>query len=99
MIPGVAGKLDDEAAAAGEKELATMEVIINSMTKAERANPEIINPNRKRRIAVGSGTDVSQVNRLLKQHKQMKDMMKQMKNFGKKGGKRRMPFFPGMPKM
>ena len=99
MIPGVAGKLDDEAAAAGEKELATMEAIINSMTKAERANPEIINPNRKRRIAAGSGTDVSQVNRLLKQHKQMKDMMKQMKNFGKKGGKRRMPFFPGMPGM
>ena len=102
MIPGVAGKVDDEAAAAGEKELATMEAIINSMTKAERANPEIINPNRKRRIAAGSGTDVSQVNRLLKQHKQMKDMMKQMKNFGKKGGKRRMPFFPGMgnlPKM
>ncbi len=99
MIPGVAGKVDDEAAAAGEKELATMEAIINSMTKAERANPEIINPNRKRRIAAGSGTDVSQVNRLLKQHKQMKDMMKQMKSFGKKGGKRRMPFFPGMPKM
>ena len=99
MIPGVAGKLDDEAAAAGEKELATMEAIINSMTKAERANPEIINPNRKRRIAAGSGTDVSQVNRLLKQHKQMKDMMKQMKNFGKKGSKRRMPFFPGMPGM
>ena len=99
MIPGVAGKVDDEAAAAGEKELATMEAIISSMTKAERANPELINPSRKRRIAAGSGTDVSQVNRLLKQHKQMKDMMKQMKNFGKKGGKRRMPFFPGMPGM
>lgn len=99
MIPGVAGKVDDEAAAAGEKELATMEAIINSMTKAERANPDIINPNRKRRIAAGSGTDVSQVNRLLKQYKQMRDMMKQMKNMGKKGGKRRMPFFPGMPKM
>ena len=96
MIPGVAGKIDDEAAQAGEKELVIMEAIINSMTKAERANPEIINPNRKRRIAAGSGTDVSQVNRLLKQHKQMKEMMKQMKNFGKKGGKRRMPFMPGM---
>lgn len=102
MIPGVAGKVDDAAAAAGEKELATMEAIINSMTKAERANPDMINPNRKRRIAAGSGTDVSQVNRLLKQYKQMRDMMKQVKNMGKKGGKRRMPFFPGMsgmPKM
>lgn len=95
MIPGVAGKIDDEAAAAGEKEFMYMEAIINSMTKAERANPDIINPSRKRRIAAGSGTDVAQVNRLLKQHRQMKEMMKQVKNLGKKG-KRKMPFFPGM---
>lgn len=96
MIPGVAGKIDDEAAQAGEREFMYMEAIINSMTKAERSNPEIINPSRKRRIAVGSGTDVAQVNRLLKQHRQMKEMMKQLKNMGKKGGKRRMPFLPGM---
>ncbi len=89
MIPGVAGKVDDEVAAAGEKEFMYMEAIINSMTKAERENPDIINPNRKRRIAAGSGTDVSQVNRLLKQYKQMKTMMKEVKNMGKKGGKRR----------
>ncbi len=87
MIPGVAGKIDDETAAAGEKEFQIMEAIINSMTKAERENPELINPSRKRRIAAGSGTDVAQVNRLLKQYKQMKEMMKQMKNMGKKGGK------------
>ncbi len=95
MIPGVAGKIDDETAAAGEKEFMYMEAIINSMTKAERENPDIINPNRKRRIAAGSGTDVSQVNRLLKQYKQMKEMMKGVKNMGKKatkGGKRHMPF-------
>lgn len=98
MIPGVAGKIDDETARAGEKEIMYMEAIINSMTKAERANPDIINPSRKRRIAAGSGTDVSQVNRLLKQHRQMKEMMKQMSNLGKKNGKkrRRMPFIPGM---
>ena len=77
MIPGVAGKIDDETAAAGEKEFQIMEAIINSMTKAERENPELINPSRKRRIAAGSGTDVAQVNRLLKQYKQMKEMMKQ----------------------
>ena len=90
MIPGVAGKIDDETAAAGEKEFMYMEAIINSMTKAERANPDLINANRKKRIAAGSGTDVSQVNRLLKQYRQMKDMMKQVKNMGKKGkgGKR-----------
>lgn len=96
MIPGVAGKIDDEAAQAGEREFMYMEAIINSMTKEERAHPEIINPSRKCRIAAGSGTEVSQVNRLLKQHRQMKDMMKQMKKLSKKGGKRRMPFFPGM---
>ncbi len=95
MIPGVAGKIDDEEAQAGEREIMYMEAIINSMTKAERSNPDIINPSRKRRIAAGSGTDVAQVNRLLKQHRQMKTMMKQLKSMGKKG-KRKMPFFPGM---
>ena len=94
MIPGVAGKIDDETAAAGEREFVIMEAIINSMTKKERANPEIITPARKKRIAAGSGTDVSQVNRLLKQHKQMKDMMKQMNKASQntKGGRRRNPF-------
>lgn len=99
MIPGVAGKVDDETATAGEKEIKTMEAVICSMTKAERANPDLINPARKKRIAAGSGTDVPRVNRLLKQYKQMKDMMKQLGGF-KKGGKkrRRMPFNPGMMK-
>lgn len=102
MLPGVSGKIDDEAATAGEKEIQTMEAVINSMTLAERANPDIINPARKHRIAAGSGTDVPRVNRLLKQYKQMKDMMKQLGNFGRgsKNGKKRkrMPFHPGMMK-
>lgn len=98
MIPGLAGKIDDETASAGEKEIRYMEAIIRSMTPAERANPDIINPSRKRRIAAGSGTDVPRVNRLLKQFKQMKEMMKQLGGFGKKGKKRRIPFNPAMLK-
>ena len=98
MIPGLAGKIDDETASAGEKEIRYMEAIIRSMTPAERANPDLINPSRKRRIAAGSGTDVPRVNRLLKQFKQMKEMMKQLGGFGKKGKKRRIPFNPAMLK-
>lgn len=60
-----------------------MESIINSMTPAERRNPELINGSRKRRITQGSGTQVQDLNRLLKQHKQMQKMMKKA---GKKGG-------------
>ena len=98
MIPGLAGKIDDETASAGEKEIRYMEAIIRSMTPAERADPDLINPSRKRRIAAGSGTDVPRVNRLLKQFKQMKEMMKQLGGFGKKGKKRRIPFNPAMLK-
>ena len=58
MFPGMSGKITDETAQAGEQEIKYLEAIINSMTKAERANPDIINPARKRRIAAGSGTDV-----------------------------------------
>jgi len=59
-----------------------MEAIINSMTPAERANPDIIKGSRKRRIAAGSGTDIQAVNRLLKQFKQMQKMMKKLKGKG-----------------
>ncbi len=64
-----------------------MESIINSMTPAERRNPELINGSRKRRITVGSGTQIQDLNRLLKQHKQMQKMMKKV---GKKGGMTKM---------
>ena len=52
--------------------------LINSMTKKERANPDLLAASRKKRIAAGAGLDVADLNRLLKQHKQMADMMKKM---------------------
>ncbi|MBR6518624.1 MAG: signal recognition particle protein [Oscillospiraceae bacterium] len=77
MIPG-AGNLKTEDEERAEKELKRTEAIINSMTKAERAKPSIIDPKRKRRIAAGSGTTVPEVNKLLKQFEQTQKMMKQM---------------------
>jgi signal recognition particle subunit SRP54 len=59
-----------------------MEAIINSMTPAERKNPDLLNGSRKRRITIGSGTQIQDLNRLLKQHKQMAKMMKKMKGGG-----------------
>jgi len=71
-----------------EKQISRVEAIIRSMTKEEKANPEIINSSRKRRIAKGSGTTVQEVNRLLKQFEEMKKMMKMMTSMtkGKKKG-------------
>ena len=88
MLPGVANKLTDADAEAGEKALKKTEAIINSMTKAERKKPSIIDPKRKRRIAAGSGTEVSDVNRLLKQFEQMQKMMKQFGIGGNLHGKK-----------
>lgn len=76
MLPG-AGKVTDEQLETGELALRKTEAMINSMTKAERAKPSLIDPKRKRRIAAGSGTQVSDVNQLLKQYEEMKKMMKQ----------------------
>jgi signal recognition particle subunit SRP54 len=87
MLPGISGKVTDENLDEGDRQLKVIEAMIHSMTKKERANPSIINPSRKRRIAAGSGTTVQDVNRLLKQFDQMKDMMKKMGGFGKKGKK------------
>ncbi|MGQ9921694.1 MAG: signal recognition particle protein [Desulfobacca sp.] len=72
-----------------EKELVKVEAIINSMTPAERANYQLIDGSRRRRIARGSGTTVQDVNRLLKQFEMTQKMMKKMLHHGKKGGKRR----------
>ncbi len=95
MIPGMGGKqlknLDVD-----EKELVYVKAIIQSMTKDERQNPSIINGSRRKRIAIGSGTSVQQVNKLLKQFDQTRKMMKQFADMGKsakKGGKFKMPFF------
>ncbi|HRK92742.1 MAG TPA: signal recognition particle protein, partial [Ruminococcus bicirculans (ex Wegman et al. 2014)] len=67
----------DEQVEQGEVQLKKTEAMINSMTRAEREKPAIIDPKRKRRIAAGSGTQVSDVNQLLKQFEQMQKMMKQ----------------------
>lgn len=85
MIPGM-GEIGDLAPA--EKEMRKVEAIIQSMTKEERKNPDILKASRKQRIAKGSGTEVADVNRLLKQFEQMKNMMKMFS-----GGK--FPSFPG----
>ena len=76
MLPG-ANKVTDEQVEQGEVQLKKTEAMINSMTRAEREKPAIIDPKRKRRIAAGSGTQVSDVNQLLKQFEQMQKMMKQ----------------------
>ncbi|WMJ82068.1 signal recognition particle protein [Clostridium sp. MB40-C1] len=82
MIPGVNTKqLEGVDLSQGEKEMKRIEAIIDSMTAKERKNPDLISssPSRKRRIAKGSGTNVQQVNKLLKDFQMMKKMMKQMK--------------------
>ena len=85
MLPGV-GKMKKqmEAANVDDKTIAHQHAIIQSMTPKERRNPKLLNAKRRKRIAAGSGTSVPEVNRVLKQHKQMSSMMKKM---GKMGGK------------
>ena len=91
MLPGMGQlkdlEIDDDA-------FKQTEAMINSMTKKERLNPEIITPPRKRRIAAGAGVDISDVNKLMKQYEQSKKMMKQMSGMmGKKGkGGFKLPF-------
>ncbi|MCJ8169768.1 signal recognition particle protein [Atopomonas sediminilitoris] len=78
MLGGVnLAKMDGVQDTAG-KQFVQMEAIINSMTPAERRNPDIISGSRKRRIALGSGTQVQDIGRLIKQHKQMQKMMKKV---------------------
>ena len=94
LIPGIP-KIDDLAPA--EKEIKKVEAIIQSMTKEERKKPDILKASRKIRIAKGSGTDVSDVNKLLKQFEQMKSMMKmfssgKMPNIGAMGKGGKFPF-------
>ncbi|MCH5182704.1 MAG: signal recognition particle protein [Oscillospiraceae bacterium] len=89
MMPGVKpGALKD--AKIDEKALSHTEAIILSMTPYERAHPQVLNSSRKKRIAAGSGTSVEEINRLLKQYEQTRDMMKKFmggKKRGRKGGK------------
>ena len=83
MLPGVGDKLKDVDI--DDRQLLRIEAMITSMTPAERAKPSIINPNRKKRIAAGSGNTVADVNRLLKQFEEMQKMMKQLGIMGKNG--------------
>lgn len=93
MIPGMNNKAL-KGVNVDEKEFAKLEAIIKSMTKEERAKPEIIDISRRKRIAEGSGTSPVDVNKLLKQFKELKKMMKQFGNMGKTAKKKRfkMPF-------
>ena len=102
MLPGLGGmgglgkgKMPDIDADDAEQKMARVEAIIYSMTIKERQNPDIITPQRKRRIAEGAGVDISEVNKMMKQFEQMRKMMKSfpgmMGGKGKKG-KFKMPF-------
>ena len=91
MIPGgkkIASQVDTEQA---EKEIKRVEAIINSMTLGERRNPAILNGGRRRRIAQGSGTTVTDVNRLMKQFMEMKKMMQRVSKLGVRSMLSRMP--------
>lgn len=92
MVPGVEKQIRDVDI--DDNVLLRTEAIITSMTKKERAKPDIINGSRRKRIAAGSGTSVEDVNKLLKQYEQMKKMFKQMSS---KGGKRKMGRGMGFP--
>ena len=90
MMPGVnASQLSEIENAMDEKKMARIEAIIYSMTPQERANPNVLNPSRKKRIANGAGVDIAEVNRLVKQFEQARKMMKQMPGMmkGGRGGK------------
>ena len=97
MMPGMGGRMNDLAGMIDEKQLARNEAIIMSMTPEERANPDILNVSRKNRIARGSGVNIAEVNRLVKQFNESRKMMKKMpgmmkgKGMGRKGGFR-LPF-------
>ncbi len=90
MLPGMSGKDID----VDENAMKKPEAIIRSMTKKERRNPNLLNASRRKRIAAGSGTTVQDVNQLIRQFDQAKQMMKQMTQMRGKGGRMRMRF-PG----
>ena len=87
FLPGI-GKIKDQLSKANidEKVIARQEAIILSMTRQERREPDLLKARRKLRVAAGAGVEVSDVNKLLKQYEQMRDMMKQMQKLQKSGG-------------
>jgi signal recognition particle subunit SRP54 len=94
MIPGMSKALPKEFEI-DENDINRVEAIICSMTRQERRRPDILNASRRRRIAGGSGTNVADVNRLVKQFEASRQMMKQL---GAGGKKMRLPSLPGMPR-
>lgn len=96
MLPGMGGQMKDLSAQIDEKQMDRTEAIILSMTPQERANPDVINPSRKKRIAQGAGVEMADVNRLCKQFEQSRKMMKQMSGMmsgkGAKRGRFKFPF-------
>jgi signal recognition particle subunit SRP54 len=102
MLPGM-GKMSKQMDAAGMDDgiLRRQIALINSMTKQERANPDLMAASRKKRIAKGAGLEVSELNKLVKQHRQMADMMKKMGKGGmlKQAMKQMMGKGGGMPDM
>jgi signal recognition particle subunit SRP54 len=85
MLPGM-GQIKEQLAGVDmDKGLSRQLAIVGSMTKAEKRDPKILNASRRRRIALGSGSSVQEINQLLKQFLQMQDMMKKMKKLGKAG--------------
>ena len=87
MMPGMNSKMLENVDI-DEKKMTHIEAIICSMTKEERRNPAIINGSRRKRIALGSGTSIQEVNRLLKDFEQMRKLMKSLNEMGK--GKKRL---------
>ena len=88
MLPGMGVEVTEDMLP-DEKQLARIEAIIHSMTPKERANPDLLNPSRKKRIALGAGMDIATVNRFVKQFEQARKMMKSMPGmFGGKKGRR-----------
>lgn len=89
MMPGVSGKVDTAEFDQAEQQLRRTEAIIMSMTLEERANPDLINPSRKNRIAKGCGMDIAEINRFIKQFKEAQKMMKKLPGLMKGSRKRR----------
>ena len=93
MIPGIGGKINLDEIDVDDNATKHIEAIIQSMTPAERQNPDILNGSRKKRIAKGCGRSIQEVNKLLKQFNDMKKMMKSITDMQKgRKGRFKMPF-------
>ncbi len=93
------GNMPDALKDGAEENIEKWRVVLDSLTAEEKNDPKIIKKTRKRRIAIGSGTDYSVINKMLTQYNQMKKMMKRFMQARQKGGKGGMPGMPGLPGM